>query len=267
MIMKIWEIVELVLAGIFGLIPYYLLWKLISKLISRRNRKKKEEAERAEAEMPRNKIGFQQAVSVGNDNRESVKKFPVWTNALRKWMRVFPPSRLYHTFTLAGFTGMYFYDYCPERSDRTPRDERNHGLILDFKEGKDDLAIHLVTEFIFRYIPAKELEHWMLCVIPASTREKNEQRYRHFCERVSKVCGIQNGYHEIIILFDRVNSRERKTDNAVANLQFGAGFAGKRVLLFDDIVTRGASFVQCAEQIKSHGAASVTGLFLGKTLR
>ena len=36
---------------------------------------------------------------------------------------------------------------------------------------------------------------------------------------------------------------------------------------FDDVITRGTSFVQCAEQIIKKGAASVTGLFLGRTLR
>ena len=147
------------------------------------------------------------------------------------------------------------------------RDERNRNLILDFKDGNDETAIHLVTEFIFHYIPADELGRWMLCVIPASTRAKNELRNRHFCESVSRISGIQNGYKEIIILFDRTNSKERKTDDTTCNLQFGNSFAGKQVLLFDDIVTRGVSFMQCAEEIMGKGAESVTGLFLGRTLR
>ena len=138
---------------------------------------------------------------------------------------------------------------------------------MGFKDGKDETAIHLVTEFIFSYIPANELENWMLCVIPASTRAKNEARNRHFCESVSRICGIRNGYKEIIILFDRTDSRHEKTDDTIGNLQFGNGFEGRKVLLFDDIVTRGVSFIQCAEKIVDKGAESVTGLFLGRTLR
>lgn len=84
---------------------------------------------------------------------------------------------------------------------------------------------------------------------------------------VSKMTGIQNGFKEIIILYDRTDSRQQKEDDTVWNLQFGAGVEGKHVLLFDDIITRGVSFIQCAEKLKSKGAASVTGLFLGKTLR
>ena len=137
-------------------------------------------------------------------------------------------------------------------------------IVVSEETGAISIAFH--GEFRLR-LSAEELESWMLCVIPASTRAKNEARYRHFCESVSRICGIQNGYKEIIILFDRTNSKERKTDDTTGNLQFGNGFEGKRVLLFDDIVTRGVSFVQCAEKIMDKGAESVTGLFLGRTLR
>ena len=140
-------------------------------------------------------------------------------------------------------------------------------MILSFKDGKDETAIHLVTEFIFSYISADELENWMLCVIPASTRAKNEARNRHLCDIVSRISGIQNGYKEIIILYDRTDSRGKKRDDTTSNLQFRNGFVGKKVLLFDDIVTRGVSFMQCAEVIVDKGAESVTGLFLGRTLR
>lgn len=199
--------------------------------------------------------------------KKAVKKLPTWPNYFRKLVKCVLPSKLYHTFSVGGFPAAYFFDYCPDRADRNVRDERNRNMILAFKDGKDETAIHLVTEFIFGYIPADELEDWMLCVIPASTRSKNEARNRHFCESVSRISGIQNGYKEIIILFDRTDSREKKTDDTTSNLQFGNGFEGKKVLLFDDIVTRGVSFIQCAEGIMGKGAESVTGLFLGRTLR
>ena len=197
----------------------------------------------------------------GGGEKKAVKKLPTWPYYFRKMARRFLPSKLYQTFSVGRFHAAYFFDYCPDSADRSVRDERNRNLILGFKDGRDETAIHLVTEFIFHYIPADELDRWMLCVIPASTRAKNEARNRHFCEGVSRISGIQ------IILFDRTDSREKKTDDTTSNLQFGNGFEGKKVLLFDDIVTRGVSFIQCAEEIMCKGAESVTGLFLGRTLR
>ena len=132
---------------------------------------------------------------------------------------------------------------------------------------EDAIPVHLVTDFIFKTIPYAERKDWLFCTIPASTREKNDIRNRHFCERVCEATGLKNGFSDIMILYDRTDSRHQKEDDTVWNLQFGAGVEGKHVLLFDDIITRGVSFIQCAEKLKSKGAASVTGLFLGKTLR
>jgi phosphoribosylpyrophosphate synthetase len=41
---------------------------------------------------------------------------------------------------------------------------------------------------------------------------------------------------------------------------------GKRIILFDDITTRGTSFIQLANQLKANGALEVYGFFLGKTV-
>lgn len=259
----IWKTIEILPIVVLGIGPYVLMYFGIKKLRENRSRKGKKGA--AETQTT-NKIGFQQ-VMAGGSEKKAVKKLPTWPNYFRKLARRFLPSKLYQRFSVGRFPAAYFFDYCPNETGRTVRDDRNRSLILGFKNGKDETAIHLVTEFIFHYIPTDELDNWILCVIPASTREKNEARYRHFCESVSRISGIQDGYREIIILFDRTDSREKKTDNTTGNLQFGNGLEGRKVLLFDDIVTRGVSFMQCAEKIMDKGAESVTGLFLGRTLR
>ena len=51
------------------------------------------------------------------------------------------------------------------------------------------------------------------------------------------------------------------------NLQFSANVSGMKILLFDDIVTRGISFIQCADKLMDKGAVWVDGIFLGRTLR
>lgn len=211
------------------------------------------------------KIGFAEAM--GKKKEKRTKRLPLWSNIFRKIRRLFPSRRLFYSFKANGFPCVYFFDYCPDRDDRGPRDARNREMILSFKDGDNKNAVFLVTEFIFRYIPKKDLENWVFCVIPASTRKKNENRNYDFCEKVSTQTGILNGFSEIKILYDRTDSREHKEDDTVWNLQFGVGVEGKHVILFDDIITRGISFIQCAEKLKSKGAVSITGLFLGKTLR
>ena len=228
-----------------------------------RRRIRLEEAANKESERP--KVGFQQAVGTGEE--KEVKKLPKWPDVIRKWLRIFPPRKLNKTLTVGGFKSAYFFDYCPDKEERKPRDERNRDLILGFKGGKHEVPVYLVTEYIFRHIPERDRENWVFCVIPASTREKNEKRNRDFCEQVSHQTGIRNGYKDIFILYDRTDSRHQKEDDTVWNLQFGNGVENKHVLLFDDIITRGVSFTQCAEKIKGKGAASVTGPFLGRTLR
>lgn len=236
---------------------------------TRLNRKQKEVLEQAAKEAivnaPRPKIGFQQAKDAGES--EKPPKLPKWPVIFRRFRRLFPPRNLYQSFKFQSHPCIYFFDYCPDRKDRDLRDDRNRDLILGFKDGATQVPVHLVSEFIYRYIPKSDLMNWIFCVIPASTREKNELRNRHFCELVHTMTGIQNGFKEIIILYDRADSREYKEDDTVWNLQFGAGVTRKHVLLFDDIITHGVSFFQCAEMLKKKGAASVTGLFLGRTLR
>ena len=250
-----WELVSLVVD---------LAFVLLIILIVRRTRLKKKKGE-TEAP-PARKIGFETAATTPHDRKRRKPKASGF-RWMRLFLRRFRPYRLFHSFKVDGFRACCFFDYCPEEQIPSLRDDRDRDLILGFKDGDDTVPIYLVSEFIYRYIPRQEMHKWMLCTIPASTRTKNEARYRNLCERVADTTGIHNGFKEIIILFDRQNSRQKKEDDTVGNLQFGPGVAGKHVLLFDDVITRGTSFVQCAGQIMVKGAASVTGLFLGRTLR
>lgn len=44
-----------------------------------------------------------------------------------------------------------------------------------------------------------------------------------------------------------------------------AFFKGKKVLVFDDIITTGGSYALFAEEVEKHGALVVGGLFLTRT--
>ena len=139
-------------------------------------------------------------------------------------------------------------------------------MVWDFKLGNYQTAQVLVIDFIRGHFSRAELQGMIFCVIPASTLEKNERRYRKFCEAVAAATGVENGMDVIRILYDRDNSREAKTNDVIHNLNFGDECIGRRVILFDDVFTRGTSFKQCSDRLIETGADEVIGLFLGKTI-
>ena len=61
-------------------------------------------------------------------------------------------------------------------------------------------------------------------------------------------------------------ARERNVRGAFA-IQAGRSFAGKRVVIIDDVMTTGATVEECARVLKRGGAASVGVLTLARALR
>lgn len=162
----------------------------------------------------------------------------------------------------------YCFNYYPPNKikDEDPSYQPNRQMVWDFKLGNYQTAQVLVVDFIRGHFSRRELSEMVLCVIPASTVEKNDRRYRRFCQEVSAQTGIENGFDYIRILYDRENSRHEKQPNTTQNLSFSDRVNGKTVLLFDDIYTRGTSFTQCADHLMARGATTILGLFLGKTI-
>lgn len=170
--------------------------------------------------------------------------------------------------TLGQYSYAYCFQYYPKGrlNEEDPIWASNRQTVYDFKLGNYQIAAVLLVDFLRGRYSRNELAGFILCVIPASTLEKNERRYRRFCEYVSAKTGIQNGMDVISILYDRSNSIEGKSENTILNLAFSEEVRGMDVLLFDDIMTRGTSFTQCAGRLMEKGANSVTGFFLGKTI-
>jgi predicted amidophosphoribosyltransferase len=61
-------------------------------------------------------------------------------------------------------------------------------------------------------------------------------------------------------------ARERNVRGAFA-IQPGRSFAGRRVVVIDDVMTTGATVEECARVLKRSGAASVGVLTLARALR
>ena len=114
----------------------------------------------------------------------------------------------------------------------------------------------------------ESLKYLTLVCIPASTEEKNNARYKEFSERLCQETGIENGFSHIHLTRDRVAKREggNADDVSIANYSFDDSFFnGKRVILLDDIITKGNSMRIAKAKLEKLGAQVICGLSVGKT--
>ena len=173
--------------------------------------------------------------------------------------------------SLGGYDAAYRYDYYPVNrypSGSLPlADESARRSVWNFKDGMSSIGVGVVSDFIDGNYTREQMKNVALCVIPASTQAKNIRRYKSMCDAVAAKLPIQNGFNYITVCFDREDSRTvGKSSDTTSNLYFSSDVYGKDIILFDDITTRGTSFIQAAAELKKRGARSVRGLFLGKTV-
>ena len=81
----------------------------------------------------------------------------------------------------------------------------------------------------------------VFCCIPASTQQKNEQRYKAFADEVCRLAGAVNGYGHVGIEGTRLVVHEKNNGKSVEAVQVihfdKAFFDYKKVLVFDDVLT------------------------------
>ena len=93
-----------------------------------------------------------------------------------------------------------------------------------------------------------------------------------FCNRVSELCGIINGYSHVSVSGDHLVIHEHRHDKekSIGKTQViefdQVYFKGKDINVFDDVVTIGASYAIFANQLEMFGGNVLGGLFLGRTL-
>ena len=146
----------------------------------------------------------------------------------------------------------FFLKYFPVRVRNVGEDAvAARQLIWAFKDARDNAfekvaqmtATHLIQ------VCGEKIKNIVFVCVPASTQAKNESRYKAFCNRVSELCGIINGYPHISVSGDRLAVHEHRHD----------------IYVFDDVVTTGASYAIFANQLEIFGGNVLGGLFLGRT--
>ncbi len=153
----------------------------------------------------------------------------------------------------------------------TDKEWEKRNLITNFK-GNSELtteidhqqavkeAIEMVTTLI-KDTFAEDATQLVFVCIPASKKSHTERRFKTFSQAVCASTGLENAYEHFSYT---LSMDEDETDTCTIDEPY---FAGKKVLLFDDIITSGGSVCRFADKLAALGATVVAAITLGKTLR
>ncbi len=163
-----------------------------------------------------------------------------------------------------------FFDYLPTKYGANKREWAVRRLIWDFKDGKQSMKVAEIVAKKMRQQFGAGVEDITLACIPASSKQKNEERYKLFSDEVSRLTGCKNAYKAITIEGGRLAIHETKSSKSVRSveiIQFDkCFFKDKKVVVFDDVVTQGHSYACFACELERMGAEVLGGYFLGKTI-
>ena len=165
----------------------------------------------------------------------------------------------------------WFCKYFPKRIHNVGEKEiADRQMVYDFKDGRSFEAVAQMTATSMKEQYGEKCSGIVFVPVPASTNEKNELRYKAFCERVCELTGAINGYDYVSVSGERLTIHEnRKAEKEVRKvniIEFDAAFFnGKSVIVFDDVITKGLSYATYANQLERLGANVLGGMFLART--
>ncbi|MCR4852479.1 MAG: phosphoribosyltransferase [Prevotella sp.] len=166
-----------------------------------------------------------------------------------------------------------FYTYLPNRLLRkaTFEEQMTHNFILDFKDGRN-YAKQKAARIVGNAISFKNSNDVVFCCIPASSAYATARRYKKFSAMVCELCGADNAFDHVHVYGKKTkkhNSREHiVSDFADYNVVIDEDyFKGKRVVIFDDLVTTSETADRFKERIELAGGKVIGALFLAHTKR
>lgn len=163
------------------------------------------------------------------------------------------------------------YTYIPTSMQADGRAWGIRKKVWKFKDG-DSATSTEVAQWVAETLDQKmpDLENCTLLCIPASTEEKTQARYEQFAKDVCKATGMANAYKHVKVEGERLALHEHKVCKTISKVQvlkFDRNyFNGRKVVIFDDVITRGTSFATMVSYLEDMGAIVVGGIFLARTL-
>ena len=202
----------------------------------------------------------------------------LWRDILRftfdsDFVRRFFPynTRFKGKMRIDGALCFYIHDYYPTRCKGIAvEDRKTSNLVFRFKEGQQAALVAKIFSLCIARMPfyKEKAANAVLIPIPAATRERNAARFARFCSLLSRRLKIVDGFRATWIREDREQMKGTHGLDKLSNLIFHPiYFQGRDVFLVDDIVSTGENFTQMKRRLMQLGANSVTGLFLGRTVK
>lgn len=168
--------------------------------------------------------------------------------------------------SVAGVPLYFFYWYYPIRfSNISSESQYARKLVYNFKDGKSHTKVaELVRSKLQSTFSASDIRTFTFVCIPASTVITNNSRYESFSNDICSALGMRNAFSHIHITKEKTASH--LGGNGRAEYSFDQSFfKGAKVILFDDIVTRGGSMEFFKKILAEFGAIVICAISIGKT--
>lgn len=140
--------------------------------------------------------------------------------------------------------------------------------VFNFKDGNISTSLKQSILSKVRNIISTNPTSWAICFIPASTKAKTFNRFSSLAIFLSREAGCEVYIDAITSSVDKSAGHiSGKSDNPTEDFSFNSAYIrGKKVLLIDDVITRGKTFDDTAFKLERLGASEVVGLFIAKTI-
>lgn len=199
-----------------------------------------------------------------NEYKELVQCISVWEEPSRSTIKCFS-----------------LYNYYPTTCDWDANEDEweIRNLIWDFKASpmkiQPTIEIRLRhektleriipdIEICLKYYFREKISRLTLVCIPSSKIVVTQRRYEDFSRILCKKLGMTNAYNHVTVTKEGEAKRLGGTIKAEYSLD-EEFFNGKFILLFDDVITSGASMERFNMLLQKAGAKVIAGLSIGKT--
>lgn len=109
-----------------------------------------------------------------------------------------------------------------------------------------------------------DLANLTFVCIPASTVVDNDRRYKNFSNSLCSTLGMRDAFPYITITKEKEQTHLGGTDEAEYSFN-RAFFEGDKVVLFDDVVTRGHSMFAFKQFMEQLHATVICAISIGRT--
>ena len=164
----------------------------------------------------------------------------------------------------------YLMDYIPcsaERYNGFTVSSEQQAVRREVWNFKDGCCSQRIFNGLVRGVRELADGNTVVCFLPASTAEKTRCRYSRVSENLARFTGISCSTSAIRKSTDGLSGHiAGKQEDPAADFVFDSSFfRGKKVILIDDVVTRGNTIKGTARRMLDAGASQVVGLVVART--